>query len=48
MDVWFKKKKKLDNIRINYINIGTKEKEIWKPVPEFAFKTYEIILNPKS
>ena len=40
--------KKLDYVRVNYINVGTNEREIWKPVLEFPFKPVEIILNPKS
>ena len=38
----------LDNIRINYINIGNSTREIWKPMVEFPYKPIEIIQNPKS
>ena len=40
--------KNLDNIRVNYINIGNSEREIWKPMVEFPYKPIEIIQNPKS
>ncbi len=38
----------LDNIRINYINIGNSKREIWKSMVEFPYKPIEIIQNPKS
>ena len=40
--------KNLDNIRVNYINIGNSKREIWKPMVEFPYKPIEIIQNPKS
>ena len=40
--------KNLDNIRVNYINIGNSKREIWKSMVEFPYKPIEIIQNPKS
>ena len=40
--------KHLDYIRVNYINVGTPEREIWKPMLEYPYKPVEIIQNPKS
>ena len=40
--------KYLDFIRINYINVGTIEHEIWKPMLEYPYKNVETIQNPES
>ena len=40
--------KHLENIRINYINVGTDQKEIIKPLLEFPYEPIEIIQNPNN
>ena len=40
--------KHLENIRINYINVGTDQKEIWKPLLEYPYEPVEIIQNPNN
>ena len=40
--------KHLEKIRINYINVGTDEKEIWKPLLEYPYEPVEIIQNPNN
>ena len=40
--------KHLDYLRVNYINVGTPEKEIWKPFIEFPYQPVETIQNPKT
>lgn len=40
--------KYLDFIRINYVNVGTKDNEIWKPMLEYPYKCVETIQNPES
>ena len=40
--------KYLDYVRVNYVNVGTPEKEIWKSVVEYPYKHVEILQNPES
>jgi len=40
--------KHLEHIRVNYINVGTDQKEIWKPLLEYPYEPVEIIQNPNN
>ena len=40
--------KYLDSVRVNYVNIGSKEKEIWKSVVDYPYQNVEILQNPES
>lgn len=40
--------KYLDEIRVNYINVGSVEREIWKPFLEFPHRPVEIIQNSEN
>ena len=40
--------KHLENIRVNYINVGTEKNEIWKPLLEYPYEPVEIVQNPDN